>query len=207
MAPAPAPAPASAPASAATHADLEAWLARIALGDQQAFELLYRATSAHLLGVAYGVLLHRERAEEVLQEAYLNVWHAAGSFRGQLATPMTWLINIVRNKAIDRQRVGSALRRAQVALDDDTLQLPEAPEREPQQLAHTAFVRAHIDTCMQELAAGQRQALALAFFRGLVHAEIAQTMGAPLGTVKAWVRRGSDRLRDCLQAAGVRGAS
>lgn len=188
-------------------ADLEALLARIALGDQQAFRQLYQATSAHLLGVAYGVMLHRERAEEVLQEAYLNVWHAAGSFQGQRATPMTWLINIVRHKAIDRQRVGAGLRKAQVALDDEAQQLADDSEREPQQLAHTAFVRAHIDRCMDGLAPGQRQALALAYFRGLVHAEIAETMGAPLGTVKAWVRRGSDRLRDCLLAAGVRGAS
>jgi RNA polymerase sigma-70 factor, ECF subfamily len=194
-------------ATPTTNADLEAWLARIALGDQRAFELLYRATSAHLMGVAYGVMLHRERAEEALQEAYLNVWHAAGSFKGQLATPMTWLINIVRNKAIDRQRVGSGMRSAQVPIDDDTLQLPDAPEREPQQLVQAAFVRARIDACMDGLAAGQRQALGLAYFRGLVHAEIAETMGAPLGTVKAWVRRGSDRLRDCLQAAGVGAAS
>jgi len=192
---------------ATSNAELEVLLARIALGDQRAFERLYRATSAHLLGVAYGVMLQRERAEEVLQEAYLNVWHAAGSFKGQLATPMTWLINIVRNKAIDRQRVGSGLRSAQVSLDEEALQLPDEADREPQQLAHTAFVRARIDRCMEGLGAGQRQALALAFFRGLVHAEIAETMGAPLGTVKAWVRRGSDRLRDCLQAAGVRGAS
>ncbi|MBA4177871.1 MAG: RNA polymerase subunit sigma-24 [Leptothrix sp. (in: Bacteria)] len=192
---------------APTNAELETLLSRIALGDHRAFEQLYRATSAHLLGVAYGVMLQRERAEEVLQEAYLNVWHAAGSFKGQLATPMTWLINIVRNKAIDRQRVGAGLRSAQVVLDDEATQVPDEAEREPQQLVHSAFVRAHIDSCMDSLAAGQRQALALAFFRGLAHAEIAETMGAPLGTVKAWVRRGGDRLRDCLRAAGVRGAS
>jgi RNA polymerase sigma-70 factor, ECF subfamily len=190
-----------------TNADLEHLLARIALGDQRAFEALYRATSAHLLGVAWGVMQQRERAEEVLQEAYLNVWHAAGSFKAQLATPMTWLINIVRNKAIDRQRVGATMRAAQVALDDDAMQLPDEAERQPQQLAEAAFVRSRIDGCMQGLTAGQRQALALAYFRGLVHAEIADTMGAPLGTVKAWVRRGSDRLRECLQAAGVGGAA
>lgn len=190
-----------------TNAELEALLARIALGDQRAFEQLYRATSGHLLGVAYGVMRDRQRAEDALQEGYLNVWHAAGSFKGQLATPMTWLINIVRNKAIDRQRVGGWMRSTQVTVEDEALQLPAEAEREPEQLVHTAFVRAHIDACMDGLAAGQRQALALAFFRGLVHAEIAETMGAPLGTVKAWVRRGSDRLRDCLNAAGVRGAS
>jgi RNA polymerase sigma-70 factor, ECF subfamily len=190
-----------------TNADLEQLLARVALGDQRAFEALYRATSAHLLGVAWGVMQQRERAEEVLQEAYLNVWHAAGSFKAQMATPMTWLINIVRNKAIDRQRVGSQMRAAQVALDDEAMQLHDEAERQPQRLAETAFVRSRIDGCMQGLTAGQRQALALAYFRGLVHAEIADTMGAPLGTVKAWVRRGSDRLRECLQAAGVGGAA
>jgi RNA polymerase sigma-70 factor, ECF subfamily len=193
--------------STTTNADLEQLLARTALGDQRAFEQLYRATSAHLLGVAWGVMQQRERAEEVLQEAFLNVWHAAGSFQAERATPMTWLINIVRNKAIDRQRVGGAMRAAQVALDDEAMQLPDETERQPQQLAETAFVRARIDGCMQGLTAGQRQALALAYFRGLVHAEIASTMGAPLGTVKAWVRRGSDRLRECLQAAGVEGAA
>jgi len=190
-----------------THAALERMLARIALGDARAFEQLYRATSAHLLGVAYGVLQQRERAEDVLQEAYLNVWHSAGSFQATLATPMTWLINIVRNKAIDRQRAGKALRGAQVSLDDEAMQVPDAAEREPQRLVESAFARARIDGCMAGLAAAQRQALALAFFSGLVHAEIAQTLGAPLGTVKAWVRRGSERLRDCLQAAGLGGAA
>lgn len=190
-----------------TNADLEQLLARVALGDQRAFEQLYRATSSHLLGIAFGVMQQRERAEDVLQEAYLNVWHAAGSFKAQMATPMTWLINIVRNKAIDRLRVGAAMRAAQVPLEEEALQQPDEHERGPAQLVDTALVRARIDGCMQGLAAGQRQALALAFFRGLVHAEIADTMGAPLGTVKAWVRRGSDRLRECLQAAGLGGAA
>jgi RNA polymerase sigma-70 factor (ECF subfamily) len=186
-----------------TNADLEALLSKIALGDQRAFEQLYRATSAHLLGVAYGVMQQRERAEEVLQEAFLNVWHSAAGFKAQLATPMTWLINIVRNKAIDRLRVGAGMRAAQQALDDAALEVADEAERQPQQLVQNALVRARIDGCMQSLVAAQKQALALAYFRGLVHAEIAETMGAPLGTVKAWVRRGSDRLRECLQAAGL----
>lgn len=188
-----------------SNADLQAWLARVALGDQRAFEQIYRATAAHLLGVAFAVLHSRERAEEVLQEAFVNVWQSAGSFQAGLATPMTWLINIVRNKAIDRQRVGQGLRNAETALDDEATQIADEPERQPLHMVEAALVRARIDACMAGLAAGQRQALALAFYRGLVHAEIADAMGAPLGTVKAWVRRGSDRLRECLQALGVRG--
>ena len=187
---------------ATTPADLADLLARVALKDQRAFEQLYRATSAHLLAVAYGVMQQRERSEDVLQEAFMNVWHAAGSFKVQQASAMTWLINIVRNKAIDRIRVGVAERKSTVELDDSALQVADDADRQPLQLIENSFLRHHIDGCMQDLAAGQRQALALAYFRGLVHAEIAQTMGAPLGTVKAWVRRGSDRLRECLQAAG-----
>ncbi len=186
----------------ATTADLADLLARVALRDQQAFERLYRATSAHLLGVAYGVMQQRERAEDVLQEAFMNVWHSASGFKAQQATAMTWLINIVRNKAIDRIRVGVAERKSSVELDDAALLVADDAAREPQQLIENSFLRQRIEGCMSDLGAGQRQALALAYFRGLVHAEIAETMGAPLGTVKAWVRRGSDRLRDCLTAAG-----
>lgn len=187
---------------ATTPAQLAALLARVALRDQRAFEQLYRATSAHLLGVAYGVMRQRERAEDVLQEAFVNVWHGAGSFELQQASAMTWLINIVRNKAIDRVRVGVAERKSSTELDETALQVADDPERQPQRLIEASLLRQHIEVCMSDLNAGERQALALAYFRGLAHAEIAQTMGSPLGTVKAWVRRGSERLRECLQAAG-----
>jgi RNA polymerase sigma-70 factor (ECF subfamily) len=183
--------------------DLADLLARVALRDQRAFAQLYRATSSHLLAVAYGVLRHRQRAEDVLQEAFVNVWHGAGGFRASQAKPMTWLINVVRNKAIDRVRVGVAERRANVALDDEAMQLPADPELEPERLAEASFMRARIADCMQDLSASQRQALALAYYRGLAHVEVAAAMGAPLGTVKAWVRRGSERLRECLEAVGI----
>ncbi len=128
-----------------TNEDLAALLPRVALGDRAAFEQVYRAACAHLLGVAFRILNSRERAEEVLQEAFMNVWHSAGGFDASVAGPMTWLINIVRNKAIDALRSGKTER-----------------------------------------------------------ASTAEALGAPLGTVKAWVRRGLDRLKDCLEAAGVR---
>jgi RNA polymerase sigma-70 factor (ECF subfamily) len=188
-----------------THQDLAAWLARVAMHDRGAYEMLYRATSAHLLGVAFRILSHRERAEEVLQEAFINVWHSAGSFNASLASPMTWLINIVRNKAIDALRSGRAERLSTVALDDEAMAVAADEAGQPQRLLEEHLARLQIDTCMAELSAPQRQALALAYYRGLVHTEIAQAMGTPLGTAKAWVRRGLDRLKDCLDAAGVRG--
>jgi RNA polymerase sigma-70 factor (ECF subfamily) len=183
--------------------ELARLLARVALQDQAAFRALYRATAAHLLGLAYGILNRRDRAEDVLQEAFMNVWHGAAGYQPGVATPMTWLINIVRNKAIDKLRVGKAERAATVALDDEAMALPDAAEREPQHLLQASLARAHLDSCMAQLGAAQRQALALAYYKGLVHTEIAQALDAPLGTVKAWVRRGMDRLRVCLEQAGV----
>ena len=186
--------------------DLAQLLARVALQDRAAFEQVYRATSAHLLGLAMGILQRRDRAEDVLQEAFMNVWYGASGFNPGIASPMTWLINIVRNKAIDKLRVGKAERASTGELDDDALNVPAEAALQPQRLLEDSLMRAHIDACMAELGGPQRQALALAYYRGLAHTEIAEALDAPLGTVKAWVRRGADKLRGCLQAAGVHAA-
>ncbi|HJV62868.1 MAG TPA: sigma-70 family RNA polymerase sigma factor [Albitalea sp.] len=183
--------------------DLASLLARVALHDRAAFERVYRSTCAHLLGVAFRILNNRDRAEEVLQEAFVNVWHSAGGYNPSVATPMTWLINIVRNKAIDALRSGKAERAATVALDDEAMDLPADGAHQPQQLLQDSLVKVRIGECMSALNASQRQALALAYYRGMVHTDIAEALGAPLGTVKAWVRRGLDKLRACLEAAGV----
>ena len=186
-----------------TQDDLAHWLSRTALQDRAAFEQLYRATSAHLLGLAMGVLQRRDWAEDVLQEAFMNVWHGAAGYNRALASPMTWLINIVRNKAIDKLRSGKAAREATVELDDEALQLKADPAWQPDAQLDDSLQRAQVDRCMAVLDARQRQAIALAYYRGLVHTEIASALGAPLGSVKAWVRRGLDRLKGCLQAAGI----
>ena len=184
--------------------DLAALLSRVALKDRAAFEGVYRATCAHLLGVAFRILNSRERAEEVLQEAFMNVWHGAGGFDASVAGPMTWLINIVRNRAIDALRSGKAERVSTSAFDEEALAVEADAMQQPQVLFERSLEALRITGCMGGLGAPQRQALALAYYRGMVHTEIAETLGAPLGTVKAWVRRGLDRLKDCLEAAGLR---
>ena len=186
--------------------ELARLLGRVALHDRAAFEQVYRLTSDHLLGLAYGILNRRDRAEDVLQEAFMNVWYGAAQYNPALAAPMTWLINIVRNKAIDKLRSGRSERESTVELDDSVHEIPADDALQPQHLLDDGLVRAHIDACMAGLGAPQRQAIALAYYRGMVHTEIAEALNAPLGTVKAWVRRGVDKLRDCLQAAGVSAA-
>jgi RNA polymerase sigma-70 factor (ECF subfamily) len=183
--------------------DLRALLARVALRDRAAFERLYGATCAHLLSVAFRILNNRERAEEALQEAFMNVWHSASGYNAVMAAPMTWLINIVRNKAIDLLRAGRTERAATVALDDAALEVAGDDIQQPQQLLAESLAKARIDSCMGSLTATQRQALALAYYRGMVHTEIATALNAPLGTAKAWVRRGLDKLKECLDSRGV----
>jgi len=189
-----------------SNAELARLMARVALQDRAAFEQVYRLTSDHLLGLAHGILNRRDRAEDVLQEAFMNVWYNAAAYNPAIATPMTWLINIVRNKSIDKLRSGKGERAATVELDDDAMQVADEHTPGPQQLLDESLVKAHIDQCMAGLAAAQRQAIALAYYRGMVHTEIAEVLGAPLGTVKAWVRRGVDRLKSCLETAGIEAA-
>lgn len=180
--------------------DLAQLLARVALQDRSAFARLYRLTSQHLLGVAWRITLRREQAEEVLQDAFVSVWQHAGSYQRSIASPMTWLINIVRNRAIDGLRAGREERARTQPLhgDDGEIDLPADAEAEPPQLLAASIARLGLDRCMGSLSAPQRQAVALAYYRGLAHGEIAETLAAPLGTVKAWVRRGLDRLKSCL---------
>jgi RNA polymerase sigma-70 factor (ECF subfamily) len=116
---------------------------------------------------------------------------------------MTWLINIVRNKSIDTLRSGASERRTTGALEDEALDVQGDPDLQPQELLDASLRRAHIDACMAVLNPQQRQALALAYYKGLVHTEVAQQMNAPLGTAKAWVRRGLDKLKECLSARGM----
>jgi RNA polymerase sigma-70 factor (ECF subfamily) len=181
-------------------------LARVALRDRRAFERLYRATSAHLFSVSLRILRNESRADEVLQESYASIWHHATGYDAVAGTPMTWMINIVRNKAIDLLRA----RRTEVAstreIDDEAMNVAADSAGEPQRLLEDSLIKAKIAECMQTLSSQQRQALALAYYRGMVHTDIASMLNAPLGTAKGWVRRGLDQLKSCLEAAGVSGA-
>jgi RNA polymerase sigma-70 factor, ECF subfamily len=186
--------------------DLAQLLSRVALGDRAAFEQLYKRTCAHLLGVAVRVLHNTERAEEVLQDAFMNVWHNAAAYNPGVAQPMTWLINIIRNKAIDALRSGKTEASRAQPLDDDSLQVAGDMLLEPQQWLDRSLTHAHINACMSSLSATQRQALALAYYRGMAHPEIAEALAVPLGTAKAWVRRGLEKFKNCMLAAGVQSA-
>jgi RNA polymerase sigma-70 factor, ECF subfamily len=176
-------------------------LARTALADQRAFAELYNLTSAHLYAVALRILRQSASAEEVLQESFVNIWHHAGSYVAVRSQPLTWLTSIVRNRCLDQ------LRRREVDAvtiddEDEGMTLRDDSPTPLEMLISGADARA-VKGCVEALEAGQKQAVALAFYRGLSHAELAAHLHEPLGTVKSWVRRGLERIKACLDAAGV----
>jgi len=137
--------------------DFAVLLPRVALGDRAAFEQVYRAACGRLLGVAFRILNSRERAEEVLQEAFMNVWNSAGGFDASVAGPMTWLINIVRNKAIDALRSGKTERASTLALDEEAMAVAADPTQQPQALLERSLEKLRITGCMGELHSSVRQ--------------------------------------------------
>ncbi len=186
-------------------------LSRTALGDRSAFSALYQRSSAHLLGVILRIQRNRELAEDILQEVYVNVWRSAGTFDAQRAQPMTWLSSVARNRAIDslrrRQTEPELVSTHRTGDDDDDehdmLQDHPSDAPTPHELLSQASEALAVNHCMGGLSGEQQQSIALAFYQGLSHAEVADHLRQPLGTVKSWVRRGLQSLRDCLDRAGV----
>ena len=191
--------------------ELAQLLSRSALGDRQAFAQLYQSTSAHLYAVVLRIQRDRDLATDLLQEVYVSAWKAAGGFDAQQSQPMTWLTHIARNKAIDSLRRAQTQPRLETVHsqreDDDRPDLDQALADDapgPEQLLERASDARQLSHCMQDLSPPQRQSVALAFFDGLSHAEVAAQMREPLGTVKSWVRRALMTLKDCLERAAQR---
>ncbi|MBC7958116.1 MAG: sigma-70 family RNA polymerase sigma factor [Cytophagales bacterium] len=191
--------------------ELSHLLARAGLGDRVAFASLYERTSSHLFAVVLRINRDRAQAEDVLQEVYVNVWRAAQSFDAAQSQPLTWLTSVARNRAIDslrRKQTEPQTRPVPLANDDDEERdvYDDMADNAPGPLAllsQASDARA-LSSCMQGLTAQQRQSVALAFYDGLSHAEVAEQMRQPLGTVKSWVRRALLSLKSCLESAVVR---
>ncbi|MCM2364036.1 sigma-70 family RNA polymerase sigma factor [Pseudomonas sp. SR18] len=179
-----------------TDADpLRPLLAQCALGNRQAFETLYRTVSPRLHGVAMRFMGRQDLAEEVLQEAFIRIWYNASRYEAHLAAPMTWMINITRNLAIDQLRK----RREQPLADgqEDAL-LDESPSAHD--LLDSERDARALNRCLDTLDGMQRQSITAAYFQGLSCSELAEHLAAPLGSVKSWIRRGMERLRRCLES-------
>ncbi|ULX54858.1 RNA polymerase subunit sigma-24 [Cupriavidus taiwanensis] len=196
------PSPQPSYATPASPDRLEGLLQAVAVGERQALRALYDLTATKLFGLALRITGRRDWAEDVVQESFVSIWHHAGDYRPQLAAPMTWMTAIVRNRALDCLRRAAAARVPQtVELEQDLAEWLADDAAGPAELAEASQQARALNRCLQRLEQSQRQAIMLAYLQDLSHAELAERLRAPLGTVKSWIRRGLERLRSCMEGA------
>lgn len=176
--------------------ELQTLLSEVAAGQQRALERFYRLTMSRIYGKALFIVRCPATAEEVVEDVYVQIWHQAGSYDPGRSTPLTWALTICRSRSID------ALRRVDACIvDPDPAERVDAiAQHAPgaQELLQTSQDHAALHAAINRLTPTKRQLLALAFFRGLSHSEIATTAQIPLGTVKTQIRQAIATLRSEL---------
>jgi len=169
-------------------------LASAAAGDQNGLRRVYELTSAKLFGICLRISGDREAAEDILQEVYLKVWRRAGAFDAGRASPVSWLAAIARNAALDWRR---ASRRHDA---DPEAALAAVPDSGP--LADMTLeadeARTRLMACLEGLDPAHSGVIRQAFLDGLTYQQLAERTATPLGTVKSWIRRGMQKLKECL---------
>ncbi len=202
MIPQPLSLPATRAAMPSRFAGLGPVVARIAQGHQDALSRLYDDTAPLLNGMLLRMLQRPEDAEEVLLDVYMKAWKYAGAYSEKRGSVQAWLVTMARNAAIDRIRQ----RRAQpkiLVFELDTTPEPVSAESSPEEQSSDRQRRHMVQQMLNELPAEQREALMLAFFGGFTHAELAQRLGEPLGTIKSRIRMGLMRLRGLREDPGL----
>ncbi len=173
--------------------EIENLIARIALSERAAFTTLYDRTSAKLFGVCLRVLNDRAEAEDTMQDAYVKIWKHADRYAVNGLSPMTWLITIARNTAIDR------LRKQRVTTDyADFAEALPASGPTPEAAAIAGSEAKRIAGCMEELEEDRRSAVRDCYLGGLSYAELARKYDVPLNTMRTWLRRSLAALRECM---------
>lgn len=168
--------------------EIERLLSDVAAGDMAAFRALYDSAAGRLLAIATNILREREAAEDAVQEAFLRIWRRAGSYEPSRGSPLAWMGVIARNAALDHARRRRPVEELQAA---DVIALAVQPVEPPD---------ARLGQCLGRLPADQAKAIVTMYNYGLSHAELAQQLSAPLGTVKSWVRRGTQSLKECMES-------
>lgn len=178
----------------ATPADITQLIVHTAMRDRAAFDDLYRNTSSKLFGVCLRVLNDRSEAEEALQEVYVKIWTKADRFAVSDLSPISWLVAVARNHAIDRLR---SRKKPTLTLDAAQEVTDDAPTPEATALANAEGERVY--RCLDELDEGRAEAVRGAYLRGESYADLAERHNVPLNTMRTWLRRSLLKLRECLE--------
>src|SRR5919205_291109 len=171
-----------------------------ASGDTQAFAALYDRHARAAYSLAYRMLGERQAAEDLVQEAFLKVWRAAGSYRVERASVRTWILSIHNNRGIDELRSSASRRRTQDKVEAQTS--TSQPSEAFAQTWHNSQ-RAQVREALRGLPPEQLKVLELAYFSGYTHKEIAELLGVPLGTVKGRMRLGLQKIREYFDSRGM----
>lgn len=168
--------------------ELAAALQRCAGGDRAALRLVYDREAPQMLGVARRMLRRRDLAEEAVQDSFVRIWRAAGSYDPERGGARTWIYAILRNCTISILRDEGRFAR----------ELPADPEAPLDGALAALPERQALRRCLERLEPPRRNAIVLAYVHGLTHGELAGKLGVPLGTAKSWVRRGMAALQECM---------
>jgi RNA polymerase sigma-70 factor, ECF subfamily len=180
---------------ASARAQLDMLLGAVAKGDEAAFAELYQATSAKLFGVALRILRDREVAEEVVQEAFFKVWERAGDFDPKIASPITWMAAIVRNRSLDEVR----RRPLRPFADVSELEDIESEDEHPITALERQEDVQRLLRCMDGLEPEKKEMVRLAYLQGMSREALAKRYDRPEGTIKTWLHRSLAQLKGCLE--------
>lgn len=173
--------------------DIADLIARCALRDRAAFRLLYERTSAKLFGVTLRILKDRSEAEEVIQEVYVKIWQRANRYVAGQTSPISWLVAVARNQAIDRLRA----RRPATDDIDVAMDIPDGGPS-PERAASDSEERGQIEDCLGTLEPDRAEAVRGAYLDGYSYEELATRFAIPLNTMRTWLRRSLIKLKECL---------
>ncbi len=174
---------------------LVALITRASRGDESAFAELYDLTSSRVFGLARRVVRDPAQAEEVAQEAYLEIWRQSARFDAARGSVLAWMLTIVHRRAVDRVRSAESAHER----DRRYAAVGDGPEYDVVDEAVTANLeQARVRRALETLTDVQREAVTLAYYGGYTHREVSDLLGVPLGTVKTRMRDGLIRLRDTL---------
>ena len=173
---------------------LEQLIARVAIRDQKAFKTLYENTSSRTYSMALQMMGTAQPAQDLLQEAYLKIWANAKEYRPDKGAVMSWMLGIVRYRALDALRASKRRTQAMGSHFQSVKELnPLGKMRESNDTGDG------LSLCLETLAGSQRESIVQAFVYGWTYEELASRMEKPIGTIKSQIRRGLARLKECLE--------
>jgi RNA polymerase sigma-70 factor (ECF subfamily) len=199
--PPPAQSPLAAKPPAAAFDPLAVLLAETATGHERAFARLYELVGGRLLSVARGIVGRTDLAEDVLQDSFLRIWRSAHQYDPAKGPAYAWLVRIVRNRALSAKTRAGKHDNGRAELDAERLAF-DGPDPAAQVMRSEEARR--VNACLVNLPLNHRRSVALVYFEGLTHKELAERLEVQLGTAKSWVRRGLAQMGQCLAGqAGV----